>query len=93
MAKKNPFPEGTLFHIYYSIFTEKMTAPSDSDLVKQIYMKTGHLTTTNALQSFRYRLRTGAFPQLKGECVKSLSLQPRSCSPESLERWIAENVI
>lgn len=88
---KNPFPEETLFHLYYDIFTRK-TALSDSALVKQIYQSRGHLTTTNALQSFRYRLRKGAFPQLKGRCVTNIALQPRSCSPAELERWIADNV-
>ncbi len=91
MAKKNPFPEETLFHFYYETFT-RTTALSDSELVKQIYQSRGHLTTTNALQSFRYRLRKGAFPQLKGRCVENIALQPRSCSPESLERWIEDNV-
>ena len=91
MAKKNPFPEGTLFHLYYATFT-KTTALSDSELVKQIYETTGHLTTTNALQNFRYRLRNGVFPQLKGECITDIALQPRSCSPEALERWIDDNV-
>ena len=91
MAKKNPFPVGTVFHQYFTIFT-KETAPSDSDVVKLIYEVSGHLTTTNALQSFRYRLRHGVFPQLKGECITNIALQPRSCSPEELERWIADNV-
>jgi len=91
VAEKNPFPEGTLFHLYYSIFTQK-TAQSDSDLVKSVYEGTGHLTTTNALQSFRYRLRKGVFPQLKGRCVENIALQPRSCSPEALEQWIKDNV-
>ncbi len=91
MAEKNPFKMGTLFHLYYATFT-KPTAPSDSNLVQMVYEETGHLTTTNALQSFRYRLRKGAFPQLKGRCVTNIALQPRSCSPEKLERWIADNV-
>ena len=91
ITKKNPFPVGTLFHQYFTIFTRK-TAPSDSDVVKDIYEVTGHLTTTNALQCFRYRLRNGAFPHLKGRCVTNIALQPRSCSPEKLEKWIAENV-
>ncbi len=91
MANRNPFPEGTLFHLYYSMFTRK-TALSDSELVKLIYESTGHLTTTNALQSFRYRLRKGSFPQLKGRCVANLALQPRSCSPRELEKWVEDNV-
>lgn len=88
---KNPFPKGTRFHLYYATFTKK-TAPSDSDLVKLIYMDRGYLVTVNALQSFRSRLRRGMFPQLKGMGVMDLSLQPRSCSPEELEKWANENV-
>lgn len=94
MVRRNPFPEKTLFHKYFAIFT-RLTAPSDSDVVKLIYRNTGHLTTVNALQTFRYRLRTGGFAQLKGECISitDLALQPRSCSPIELEEWTKDNVL
>ena len=90
MARKNPFPVETLFHHYFAIFTRK-TAISDSELVKLIYETQGHLTTVNALQSFRSRLRTGTHPQLEGECITDIALQPRSCSPEELEKWVRKN--
>ena len=91
MAEKNPFSVGTVYHRYFVIFT-KLTAPSDSDVVKEIYESHGRLTTTNALQSFRSRLRRGLHPEQKGVCVTNIALQPYSCSPEELERWIADNV-
>ena len=93
MAKKNPFSEGTLFHLYYDAFTRRIVTPSDSDLVKLIYAETGHLTTVNALQTFRYRLRKGTHPELKKRCVTNLALQPYSCSPAELEQWIEDNVL
>ena len=91
MAKKNPFKKGDKYHMYYSIFTKK-TAPSDSDLVKLIYVNRGYLITVNTLQSFRYRMRIGMFPQLAGRGVTDIALQPRSCSPKELEKWVNENV-
>ncbi len=92
MARENPFPKGTMFHIYFAIFTKKI-APSDSDVIKLIYRERGYLATMNALQSFRSRLRAGMFPRLEGECVTDLALQPRSCSTIELDKWIKDNVL
>ena len=88
---KNPFKVGTVYHRYFVIFT-KLTAPSDSDVVKEIYKSHGHITTTNTLQIFRYRLKKGHHPEQHGVCVTNIALQPRSCSPKELERWVSENV-
>ena len=89
---KNPFSEGTVYHRYFVIFT-KLTAPSDSDVVKEIYKSHGHITTTTALQSFRSRLRRGIHFEQHGVCVTNIALQPRSCPPAELEQWIEDNVV
>ncbi len=96
MAKKNesknPFKEGERFHLYYEIFVGKVVAPSDSDLVKQIYKDRGYLVTIGALRSFRSRLRTGTHPHIMGTRITDIALQPHSCSQKELDLWIADNV-
>lgn len=88
---KNPWEKGTFQHRYYDLFT-KVTAPSDSDIVKSTYKETGHLTSTNALHVFRSYLRSGNFTKLDNKPVPVLAMQPRSCSAVELAAWIRNHV-
>ena len=81
----NPFTKGTAYAFYYDVFT-RVTAPSDSDVVKETWRLLRRKTTISALQSFKHRLRAGTFPGLLGKPIETLALQPRSDWKE-LEQW------